>query len=123
MTFTKPQFVAERMKYLAYYPQEHVVALYLNSRHNLLRQATISIGTVNSALIHPREVFAPAIEVRASAVILVHNHPSQDSQPSDEDVVITQKISESGEILDIPLLDHIIVTTRGWSSLRQLNLL
>lgn len=119
----KPDQVAAMMTYLSKYRQERIVALYLNARYQLIRRRTISIGTVDAALIHPREVFAPALALRASAVILVHNHPSQDPQPSEEDVVVTQKIFEAGELMSLPLIDHIIVTKQGWSSLRQLNLL
>ena len=120
---TKPAHVASMMGHLAKYAQEHVVCLYLNARQQLISQTTISIGTVSSALIHPREVFAPALQARASSLILVHNHPSQDPQPSEEDILITQKLVEVGEVIDIPLIDHVIVTSQGWSSLRQLNLL
>lgn len=120
---TKPAHVASMMGHLTKYAQEHVVCLYLNARQQLISQSTISIGTVSSALIHPREVYAPALHARASSVILVHNHPSQDPQPSEEDIVITHKLVEVGDVMDIPLIDHVIVTSQGWSSLRQLNLL
>lgn len=103
--------------------QEYLIALYLNARYQLIAQETVTIGTLDSSLIHPREVFAPAIEYRAAHVILAHNHPSGDAYPSQEDVVITEKLVEVGELLDIPLLDHLVVAGNQWQSLKELNLL
>lgn len=122
-TLTSPQQLAALLQYLSKYAQERVVALYLNARNHVIYQATISVGTVNSALIHPREVFAPAIEHKVASVILAHNHPSQDARPSEEDIVVTGRLVEVGELLDIPLLDHLIVTTTGWTSFKQEQLL
>ncbi len=118
-----PPLVYELCRYLTSKKQEHLVALYLNARNQLIIQVTISIGTISSSLVHPREVFAPALEHRASGVILVHNHPSGDSSPSEEDIIITQKLIEAGEILDIKLVDHVIVSTQGWKSLRHEQLI
>jgi DNA repair protein RadC len=118
-----PASVALRVQELLHYRQEHLVGLYLDGRYQLLSQQTISIGTLNSSLIHAREVFAPAVELRAAAVILVHNHPSGDTQPSLEDIETTQQIVAAGDILDIPILDHVIVSSRGWLSMQQQQLL
>jgi len=90
--------------------KEHLIAFYLSATNHLLAQETISIGTVEANLIHPREVFAPAFEYRATAVIIAHNHPFGDSKPSKEDIEITKKIVEAGEVLGIKLIDHIIVS-------------
>lgn len=122
-TLTSPQQLAASLQYLSKYAQERVVALYLNARNHVIYQATISVGTVNSALIHPREVFAPAIEHKAASVILAHNHPSQDARPSEEDIIVTGRLVAAGELLDIPLLDHLIVTATGWTSFKQEQLL
>ncbi len=90
--------------------KEHCVALYLNSRHQLLYKETVSVGTLNESLVHPREVFEPAIKYLAAHVVVSHNHPSGDEQPSNQDISITKRLVEAGRILGIPILDHIIVT-------------
>ncbi|MEP7167728.1 MAG: DNA repair protein RadC [Candidatus Woesebacteria bacterium] len=119
MNITQPSKVAAMMTALTTYSQEHVVALYVNARYTLLEQKTISIGTVNSAEIHPREVFAPAIVSRACGIILVHNHPSGDPHPSAEDIQVTRNLVEMGKLLEIPLIDHVIVAKQGWKSLKE----
>ena len=101
--------------------KEHLLALYVNARNQLILKDVVSIGTVNSSLVHPREVFAPALEVRASGVFLVHNHPSGDSEPSINDIEITEQMSEAAGILGIELMDHVIVTINGFSSLKALG--
>lgn len=105
--------------HLTTYKQEHLQALYLDARQQLLCQLTVSIGTINASLIHPREVFAPAIEHRATALIMVHNHPSGEAEPSADDIQATQRIADAGELLDIPLLDHVIVTQQSYFSFRE----
>lgn len=90
--------------------QEHFVALYLNARNELLSRATISVGTVNASIVHPRDVFAPALEQNASSVIVIHNHPSGDTAPSQEDREVTSRLTEAGKLLGITLLRHLIVT-------------
>jgi len=97
--------------------QEHLIALYLDSLNHLIRKQTITIGTVNASIIHPREIFAPAMELRANSVILVHNHPAGDLVPSDKDLEITKKIVAGGKLLDIPVIDHIIISKNGFLSL------
>jgi DNA repair protein RadC len=118
-TLNTPQQVYHICHHLVAMKKEHLVALYLNARHQLLGQVLISVGTISSSLVHPREVFAPALDHRASALILVHNHPSGDASPSEEDILSTEKLVEAGEILDVKLIDHIIVSSQGWRSLRQ----
>jgi DNA repair protein RadC len=119
----RPADIFQLTTHIHHKKQEHLVALYLDARHVLIKQQTITVGTINSSLIHPREVFAPALEHRASGVVLVHNHPSGDTQPSEEDIIATQKMVEAGEILDVPLIDHVIVGPQVWSSLREEKLL
>jgi DNA repair protein RadC len=122
-TLTTPQQVYHICHHLVSKKQEHFVALYLNARHQLLTQLVLSVGTINSSLVHPREVFAPALEHRASALILVHNHPSGDTSPSEEDILATEKLIEAGELLDIQVIDHVIISATGWRSLKQEKLI
>ncbi len=103
--------------------QEYFVALYLDGANRILEKRTLFIGTVNKSLVHPREVFAPAIELRAASLIVAHNHPSGQLQPSQADIAITQKLTQSAEILGIELLDHLIVTKEGYFSFEKDGLL
>ncbi|MCR9244568.1 MAG: JAB domain-containing protein [bacterium] len=90
--------------------REHFVALYLNARHLLTHVHTVSIGTATQTLVHPREVFKGAILANAAALIVAHNHPSGDPQPSAEDDVTARRLREAGELLGIELLDAVIVS-------------
>jgi len=90
--------------------KEHLVCLYLNARNSLLKKEVISIGLLDKALLHPREIFYPATELNAASIILVHNHPSGDSSPSEKDNQIVEKIVQAGEIMGIPVIDFIIVS-------------
>ena len=99
--------------------REHFVAIYLDGRHRPIADCVVSIGTATASLVHPREVFRPALREAAAAVILVHNHPSGDPAPSREDREVTERLVEVGEILGVPVLDHVIVAERGYVSLRQ----
>lgn len=99
--------------------REHFVCLYLNARTQLIHKATISIGTLNSSLVHPREVFAPALENAASAIILVHNHPSGDPSPSREDLNLTRRLVEAGLIMGIEIVDHVVISADRWVSFKQ----
>jgi len=101
--------------------KEHLIAFFLNARHQLLAKVTISIGTLTGALAHPREIYAPAIghPRGIASILLLHNHPSGDPSPSDEDVRLTKRIRQAGDILGIPLLDHIIIAERGTFSFKE----
>lgn len=90
--------------------KEHFVALYLNARNELIHREDISVGTVNASIVHPRDIFAPAFEHNATAVIVAHNHPSGSSDPSPEDKEVTARLSEAGKLLGIRLLQHLILT-------------
>ncbi|MBI4654516.1 MAG: DNA repair protein RadC [Nitrospirae bacterium] len=90
--------------------KEHLVCLYLNARNSLLKKEIISVGLLDKALLHPREIFYPATELNAASVILIHNHPSGDSSPSEKDNQIVEKIVQAGEIMGIPVVDFIIVS-------------
>jgi len=97
-------------------PKEHLRGLYLNSHNRVLRDEVISIGTVNSNMIHPREVFRPALECNAAAVILAHNHPSGEPAASAEDIEITAQLVKAGKILGIAVLDHVIIAKDSFVS-------
>lgn len=105
-----PQDAAKLVEeFLAHSDREKVVAVCLDVKHQPTVISTISVGTLNSSLVHPREVFKIAILSNASSIILVHNHPSGDLTPSKDDLVVTERLKESGTLLGIDLLDHIIV--------------
>lgn len=97
-------------------PKEHLRGIYLNAHYRIIHDEIISIGTVDTNIIHPREVFKPALEYAAAAVILVHNHPSGITKPSDADVAITRQLVEAGKLLGIDLIDHVIVTKKSFGS-------
>jgi len=99
--------------------KEHFVVLYLNARNQLIHKEIISIGTLNASLVHPREIFEPALRILASQIIVAHNHPSGDLHPSEEDLKITQRLAAAGELLGIEVLDHLIVVDNNFSSLKE----
>jgi len=103
--------------------KEYFIVLYLNARKQLIHKETISIGTLTETLVHPREVFEPAIRYFASGVILAHNHPSKNMEVSEVDIKLTEKLIQSGAILDMEVLDHIIVTDNGYISFKEKGLL
>ena len=97
------------MPRLRYAVREQFVVLLLNSRNRVIGAETVTEGTLTGSIAHPREVFKAAILAHAAAVIVAHNHPSGDPEPSDEDKEITRQLVRSGEVLGIPLLDHVII--------------
>lgn len=101
--------------------KEHVVGLLLDARHHLIRVAPIAVGSLSATVVHPREVFKEAIAASAAAVILAHNHPSGDPEPSADDVELTRRLVEAGRLLGIEVLDHLIVASGGVVSLRALG--
>jgi DNA repair protein RadC len=103
--------------------KEHFLAFYVNARSQLVHQETVSIGTLSASLVHPREVFAPAVQHHAAAVIVAHNHPSGDCSPSPEDKDATRRLSRAGELLGVPLLDHLVVSATGFFSFKDRGLL
>ena len=98
--------------------QERVDVLLLNTKHDVQRREVVFLGTLNTSVIHPREIFAPAIQYRAAFVILVHNHPSRNVEPSSEDIRATKMVKQTGDIIGIELLDHIIIGN-GFTSLKE----
>ncbi|MEE8508473.1 MAG: JAB domain-containing protein [Myxococcota bacterium] len=93
--------------------REHFLALYVDARHQLIAYSTVSIGTANQSLVHPREVFQPAVLAGAVGVLILHNHPSGDSAPSCADHEVTKRLRQAGEILGIRILDHLVWTREG----------
>ncbi|HKO22284.1 MAG TPA: DNA repair protein RadC, partial [Candidatus Eisenbacteria bacterium] len=89
--------------------REHFVGFYLNSRNQVLRREIISIGSLNASIVHPREVFIPALAVSAASLILAHNHPSGDPEPSAEDVAVTRRLIDVGRLVGVPLVDHVVI--------------
>lgn len=102
--------------------KEHFLAVLLNVRNQLLHIAEISIGSLSATVVHPREVFQEALAVHAASVIFVHNHPSGDPQPSDDDVKLTRRLVEAGRIMGVEVLDHIIVADRRFVSMKSRGL-
>ncbi len=100
-------------------PQEHFYLLLLDTRHRVMKKITMTKGTLNASLVHPRDVFREAIRMNAAAVIAIHNHPSGDPAPSEEDIQLTQRLNAAGELMGISLLDHLIVVKRDYISMRE----
>jgi len=98
-------------------PKEHLRGIYLNSHYKVIHDEVISIGTIDANIIHPREVFKPALEYAAAAVILVHNHPSGSLSPSDADITVTKQLIDAGKLLGIELIDHVVVASSGFESI------
>lgn len=99
--------------------KEHFIAFYLDACSRIMHEETVSIGTLTASLVHPREVFGPAVEKGAAGVIVAHNHPSGDPSPSGEDRETTRRLAQAGKILGITLLDHVIVTDTRFYSFRE----
>ena len=97
--------------------KEHFVVLYLNARNQLVCKETISVGTLNASLVHPREVFYPAIEHLAASIIIAHNHPSGETEPSEADIMLTGRLKDAGKLLGIEVADHIIITNLDFKSI------
>ena len=118
-----PEDVQPHVRDLFRARKEHFVVLLLNARHEMQARETVSIGSLNASIVHPREVFLPAILHSAASVVLVHNHPSGDPEPSEEDLSITRRLVRVGDLVGIGVLDHVIVAERGVVSLRSRQLL
>ena len=102
--------------------KEHFIAVFLDGRHTPVGHSVVSIGTATASLVHPREVFQAAIHIGASALLLLHNHPSGDPSPSTEDREVTKRLCDAGRIIGIPVLDHVVFTRHGaFLSLREEN--
>ena len=100
-------------------PEEHFCIFCLNTKNKIVGVHTISIGTLNASIVHPREVFKAAMLNNASGIVCLHNHPSGDPKPSQEDIKITRRLVEAGEIIGIEVLDHIIIGEQSYSSMKE----
>lgn len=103
--------------------KEHFISVMLNSQNNLINIRDISVGILNASLVHPREVFEPAIRNFAAHIIIAHNHPSGNLEPSIEDIKLTQRLVSVGEITGIEILDHLIISSSGFFSLKEKGLM
>jgi DNA repair protein RadC len=112
--------LAEDLRYLQ---KEHFVCLFLNTKNQVIGQETLSMGSLNASIVHPREVFLAAVKRSSASIVCAHNHPSGDPAPSPEDIQITRRLAEAGELLGIELLDHIIIGDRTSVSLKELGYL
>ncbi len=120
---TNASDVYEELKSYKDKRQEYFLCLYLDGANHLCETRVITIGTLNQSLVHPREVFAPAVENRCASIIVAHNHPSGILEASHEDMQVTKRLQESGKILGIELLDHVIFTREGFLSFRDREML
>ncbi len=109
-------FLSADMKHLT---QEHFVVLFLDTKNYIMGQKTIFIGSLNKAIVHPREVFKEAIKRSSASVICAHNHPSGDATPSQQDIQLTHRLYEAGELIGIRLLDHLIIGDNQFTSLKE----
>ncbi len=114
------ELLMEEMRYLN---KEHFKIVLLNTKNQIISIEEISIGNLNSSIVHPREVFNIAIKRSANSIILVHNHPSGDSTPSKEDISITHRLIDAGNIIGIKVLDHIIIGDNNYVSLKQRDII
>ncbi len=121
--YLTPKDVWQELKDIRDNKKEHFVIFFLDARNQEIKREIISVGSLNANLVHPREVFEPAIRHTAAQIIVAHNHPSDDAKPSDEDKTITQRLVESGKILGIDIIDHIIVTKNNYFSFKEHKLI
>jgi DNA repair protein RadC len=122
-TIRTPEDVYKYLEEMRKLQKEHFRGLYLNIRNRLIHDEVISIGSLTFNIVQPREVFRPAIEYGAAALILAHNHPSGEPEPSEDDLKVTRKIVEVGKLMEIDVLDHIIIGNDNYVSLRERGLM
>ena len=116
----------EAIPFLTAIKDEHkeiFLCLFLNARNQVIHQEVISVGSLSASIVHPREVFQPAISHSAASVILAHNHPSGEVTPSKDDIDLTKRLAKAGEIIGIEILDHLIISSSDFSSLKERGLM
>ncbi len=119
-----PRDVAELlMGEMRYLDREHFKVILLNAKHRVVDIVTVSVGSLDSSLVHPREVFKECLRRNCACIIIAHNHPSGDPTPSHDDIAITRRLASSGMILGVEVLDHVIVGDNRFSSLKELGLM
>ncbi|OMC99735.1 DNA repair protein RadC [Paenibacillus sp. FSL R5-0636] len=110
------EILTEQLRYLQ---KEHFVCLFLNTKNHVIGQETLSMGSLNASIVHPREVFRAAIKCSSASIICAHNHPSGDPTPSPEDISLTARLLQAGEIIGIDVLDHLIIGDSSFVSLKE----
>ena len=122
---TSPNDIANfiRNKILKTNAKEHFILLCLDGSHHVIGYNVVSIGTANAAMVHPREVFQPAVLTGAVSIVVAHNHPSGSLTPSKEDRSVTEKLKEAGKLLDIKVLDHLIITEESHLSFHEMGMM
>lgn len=118
---TSPEDVYKLTKEIENAKKEYLVAIYLNTNNSLIKKETISMGSLNVNMVHPREVFQPALSNYAANIVLVHNHPSGDPNPSEEDIKLTQRMVRAGKLMDMRILDHIVIGNGKYTSLKEIG--
>lgn len=118
-----PSDIFSYVRHYSSHQQEHFIAIMLNGNHEVIGSKVITIGLLNRTVVHPREVFAPAIEMRAAAIAIVHNHPSGNLEPSEEDKLITNRLVDAAKIVGIQILDHVIFSNIGYYSFLEHGLI
>ena len=113
------RFITDRLPELTKEAREHFLVVLLNTNLEPIDLVVVSIGTLDNSLVHPREVFRPAIASSANSIILAHNHPSGNLEPSQQDLAITRQLVEAGKLIQIAVLDHLIISAAGFRSLKE----
>ncbi len=121
--YLQPKEIWQELKDIRNNKKEHFVIFFLDARNQEIKREIISVGSLNANLVHPREVFEPAVKHLAAQVILAHNHPSGDPEPSEDDLEITKRLVEAGKILGIEVIDHIIVAKNDFLSFKEKGLI
>jgi len=114
-----PAAIYETIKHYGLQKQEHFIVVLLDGAHNIIKHVVVTVGLVNRTLAHPREVFAPALIERATAIVVAHNHPSGNLEPSADDLEATFRLKKAGQLLGIEVLDHIIFSASSYRSLQE----
>lgn len=114
-----PAAIYETIKHYGLQKQEHFIVVMLDGAHNIIKHVVITVGLANRTLVHPREVFAPALIERATAIVVAHNHPSGNLEPSSDDIEATYRLKKAGQLLGVELLDHIIFSASNYRSLQE----
>lgn len=118
-----PSAIVEACKDIKGAEQEHFVVFLLNTQNEIIKREMVSMGTLNTSLAHPREIFKAAIRENCASIIIAHNHPSGSLEASNEDIATTNRLQDAGKILGIELLDHVIVTSNGYASFKEKDLI
>lgn len=120
---TTPRDLIPFVRNYAVSPKEHFIVVTLNGSHEIIQIHIVSVGTLNRSLVHPREVFTEAIQEKAAAIILCHNHPSENCMPSQDDIETTKMLLKASRVIGIPILDHIIIDCEGYFSFMENKIL